>query len=437
MPSAERWLLRDVRVGGTRTDCRIRDGRVADLRPRLPAADGERIIIADGGELLPGLADHHIHLQALAAARRSLDLAGAALADAVTDVPGDGWLRVIGAGEELKRADLDAVWPGRPVRVQHRSGALWTLNSPAIGLLRPGATGEEMTTGQFWRSGARLRALLDLGEEADLAAVSAELARYGVTHVTDATPDADPATLTVAQHVLSLAGAGTGPLKLVVADHDLPSVGGLVHAILAAHASGRGAALHVVSAPALALVLAAFGEAGGNGADRVEHAAVCDDDSARRLAGFGITVVTQPSILARHGGSYLRHSEPHERPLLWRNGGLSGLGVRVSVSSDAPYGDPCPWVTVRAAALRLAGDVPVGPECERADPSTTLCAMLADPASPAGPPRRVVTGARADLCLLGADLEATFQLAVRGRTELVRATFIDGTCVYSSENSGS
>src|SRR4051812_28539390 len=208
MPSSERWLLRAALVAGRRIDCRIRDGRIAELAPALTPAEGEQILDAAGGELLPGLCDHHLHLRALAAARRSVDLRGGGLADVPPVEPGAGWLRVVGAGEELFRADLDAIWPDRPVRVQHRSGALWTLNSAAVDRLPAGATAQERASGQFWRAGERLRALLGLDEEVDLAAVSDELSAYGITHVTDATPDADRAALTVAQHVLSLAAAG-------------------------------------------------------------------------------------------------------------------------------------------------------------------------------------------------------------------------------------
>src|ERR1700683_4378966 len=128
MPSAERWLLRDVRIGRARLDCRIRDGRVVQLGKGLAPSEGEFPLDGRGGALIPGLIDHHIHLRAAAAARHSLDLRGGGL-DCVPRDSGTGWLRVIGAGVELTRADLDVAWPDRPVRVQHRSGALWTVNS--------------------------------------------------------------------------------------------------------------------------------------------------------------------------------------------------------------------------------------------------------------------------------------------------------------------
>jgi predicted amidohydrolase YtcJ len=225
-------------VAGTRLDCRIRDGRIVELAPGLPTVDGERSIDGAGGALLPGLADHHLHLRAAAAAARSIDLAGSgldaeldAVPDAVPDVSGSGWLRVIGAGVTLTRAELDPIWPARPVRVQHRSGALWTLNSAALALLRDGATALELATGQFWRSSARLRFLLPPRTDADVDGAGRLLASYGVTHVTDATPDADPAELTAAQHVLSLAEHGDGARKIVIADHDLPNLDALTSAI--------------------------------------------------------------------------------------------------------------------------------------------------------------------------------------------------------------
>ena len=46
------------------------------------------------------------------------------------------WLRGVDHEDEvagrLDRARLDRLAPGRPVRVQHHSGALWTLSSEAL-----------------------------------------------------------------------------------------------------------------------------------------------------------------------------------------------------------------------------------------------------------------------------------------------------------------
>lgn len=422
MPSADAWLISDTTVDGARLDCRIRDGRVVEMQPGLPLLDGESHISADGGDLLPGLADHHIHLHASAAARRSIDLGGADL-EKVADDGGTGWLRVIGAGVELARADLDTRWPRRPVRVQHRSGALWTLNSAALATLRPGASDQELRNGQFWRSTARLRSLLDAVHEVDLAGLGAQLAALGITHVTDATPDFGGAS--IPQHVLSLGPDSPGPRKIVIPDHEPPDLGWLLDRIRTAHDDGRGVALHVVSAAAMALAIAALREAGSIERDRIEHAAICSDDAARALAELGVTVVTQPSIVARHGAAYLAESPADERPLLWRHAGLLRLGVRVAVSSDAPYGDVDPWRTVAAAATRLSAGQVIGPD-ERVAPATAFASLLATPLDPAGPPRQIRTGCPADLCLLDRSLERALALAVAGGPVTVRATFITG-----------
>ena len=94
--------------------------------------------------MVPGLHDHHIHLLALAAARRSVVLGPPTVTDAATfdavvraaAASGTGWVRGIGYHETvagpLDRDRLDALAPHRPARVQHRSGSMWVLNTAAI-----------------------------------------------------------------------------------------------------------------------------------------------------------------------------------------------------------------------------------------------------------------------------------------------------------------
>ena len=116
--------------------------RALGLRP-LP---GEPALDAAGGALLPGLHDHHIHLRALAAARSSIpagppevtpaaQLSGR-LREAGQALPPGRWARCVGYHESvtgsLDRWALDRMLASRPVRVQHRTGMLWTLNSLAV-----------------------------------------------------------------------------------------------------------------------------------------------------------------------------------------------------------------------------------------------------------------------------------------------------------------
>jgi predicted amidohydrolase YtcJ len=424
----DRWLLQRVEVDGTLVDCRVAGPTVGELAPELAPEPGEKVVAGNGGALLPGLSDHHLHVRAAAAARTSVDVTGVPDLAALPIVPGKGWLRLIGADDAVDRAHLDAAFPDRPVRAQHRSGALWTLNAEAVERLGNGLDADERRTGQLWRADPRLHGLLAAaGAESrlDVAGFAAELARLGVTHLTDATPDLDADSVSalaanVPQRLLSLAVAASAPapLKIVVADHELPDLDVLVARIRAGHAADRPVAVHAVSVVALVLTIAALEAAGAVAGDRIEHAAVCDDATADRIAALDVTVVTQPGIWARRGAEFQARSEPYERPLLWRYGSLLDRGVRVAASSDAPYGDADPWRTIRAAAAREAA--------ERVAPEAVLRSLLADPLDPGGPPRRVQRGAPADLVLFNAPLRVALAQVLRDDRAPVRAVWIGG-----------
>lgn len=138
-------LLREAEVAGRGIcDVRIRAGRIAELAPRLAPRPGEPQFGAADGALLPGLHDHHLHLLAMAAARQSVRCGPPEIADeaalrrALANAkPRRGWLRGHGYCEsvagELNRWRLDGLAPNAPpLRIQHRSGALWMLNSAAL-----------------------------------------------------------------------------------------------------------------------------------------------------------------------------------------------------------------------------------------------------------------------------------------------------------------
>ena len=89
----------------------------------------------------------------------SVDVAGGPDDDAMRRAhwhqahPGE-WIRAVGYDESesgaLDRGRLDALAPGRPVRVQHRSGAMWVLSSAAleqIGAAESGLAGIERDPG--------------------------------------------------------------------------------------------------------------------------------------------------------------------------------------------------------------------------------------------------------------------------------------------------
>lgn len=435
-------LLRDVEVGGRRVDVRVRDAEVAEVAPGLrPATAGAVVVEGRGGALLPGLHDHHVHLLATAAARASVavgpadvgDAAGfaAALRGAAAARPPGCWVRAVGYDEsvagDLDRDRLDALVPDRPVRVQHRTGARWVLNSAAIadagleGADHPGVErdGTGRPTGRVDRADAWLRRRLPEVGPPDLAPVGAELARYGVTGVTDATPYDDPedlAALAAAACALpqrlvvtggpALAatpappGAERGPVKLVLDDARDPDLDALVAGIAAAHDAGRSVAVHCVTRAALALALAAWAAAGSRPGDRVEHGSVVPPEAAGRLADLGLTVVTQPALVHERGDRYLADVDPDDRPHLYPCRRLLDAGVEVAAGSDAPYGGTDPWAAMRAAVeRRTRSGAPLGPD-EAVTPAQALALWLGAPLRPGGPPRRVAPGAPADLCLL-------------------------------------
>ncbi|WP_174189933.1 amidohydrolase family protein [Nocardia barduliensis] len=428
-------LFRDVEVEGVRVDVRVVGDHIGEIGPDLPSGAAETID-GGGGALLPGLHDHHLHLLAIAAARRSVDCGPPAVTDLATlgralrAYPGSGWVRGTGYHEsvagDLDRHVLDRLIPGRPVRVQHRSGALWILNSMALKevsrALDDTADVERDWTGapngRLWRYDARLRAALPAGAP-DLSAVGETLARYGITGVTDATPDLDSTAigLLTAAHrsgavpqTITLLGTDdawssgeglcAGPRKLLLRDHDLPAFDEIARTVTAAHRAGRPVAVHCVSRESLLLTMAVFDDVGSIDGDRVEHAGIVPEGVSEWIARLGIRVITQPGFLSERGDAYLRDVAPDDLPHLYPYARLLRAGVKVAPSSDAPYGPLDPWVVMRAAADRTTrGGETLGPD-ERVTPMTALAGYLGAPGDPGGPPRRLIPGARADLCLL-------------------------------------
>jgi predicted amidohydrolase YtcJ len=307
---------------------------------------------AHGGCVIPGLHDHHIHLRALAAARSSVDVGpGVDLATALRAAPGE-WVRAVGyADDDLDRWSLDALVADRPVRIQHRSGAQWVLNSiaaRAVGL-------DEDHDGRLFRQDDWLRDRVPAADH-DLTAVGADALAMGVTAFTDTTPDrteeeaaALRAALPQRLHLLMPLGARSfEPVKLLLDDDTLPPIDDLTAAVEHVHDAGRTVAVHCVTRVQLVAALAA-GLAPG---DRIEHGAIIPPELDADLRRRGITVVTQPNFVAERGEQYRRDVDADDLPLLYRCGTLLRAGVRVLGGTDAPFGGSDPWAAMRAAVDR-------------------------------------------------------------------------------------
>ena len=449
-------------MAGRTLDVRVVGERIAELGVGLPVADGEQVLDADGGALLPGLHDAHVHLLALAAARRSVlcgppdvrDRAGLAAALAGASPDAAGWVRGVGYVEsvagDLDRELLDELHRDRPVRVQHRSGALWVVNTAGavrLGLDRSDHPGVDRSpdgtpTGRLWRADDWLRSRLPPPSPPVLAPLGHQLAGMGITSVCDATPDLDDAAVralataaasgALPQRLELLgaplgadlrAGLRAGPYKIVIADSALPALDELVERVRRAHDAGRAVAFHCVTREALVLLLAALETTGGRPGDRVEHAALVPAELIPELARHGLRVVTQPGFLAHRGDDYLRDVPIVEHGDLYRCRSLVDGGVRLALSSDAPYGPLDPWAVIAAAAERHTPSGAVAGAAERLLAARALDAYLSAPGDPGGPPRRVRPGALADLVLLDRPMAAALAAPT---PDTVRAVLIGG-----------
>ena len=440
-------LIRNCDIDGKSRDVRFADGVITAIEKDIRRQDGEQCIDAEGGALLPGLHDHHIHLTAAAAALASVQCGPpqvtdeAVLCEALYAALGSDWLRGVGYHQsvagDITRDWLDAHGPDRPIRIQHRSGRLWILNSRAMDVLGLA----EPEDGRLYDSDHVVQCALQASPP-DLSPVVDRLLTSGVTGVTDTTPGnetddllrlikgAAPLRLCVMgkQSLAAVAGsevALVGPVKFHYHDNNLPPLAQLVEEIAAAHEQGRNVAAHCVTDAEIMLFLAAVEEAGAQPGDRIEHAAIADNATIEWIKRLGLTVVTQPNFIAERVKAYQKEVPAEDHHKLWRVRSFLDAGVPLAAGSDAPFGGFNPWAAMAAAVRRpsaLSFDEEITPE--------QALVLYTKPANDAGAvPRKVTLGECADLCLLmkpwrdvRSDLERT----------IVRATIVNGVVVYDS-----
>ena len=460
-------LIRRAEIEGRIRDVRLAEGRIEAVAEHIAPQASEAAIEAEGGALFPGLHDHHIHLLALGAALESVVCGPpavvdhAALATALRLAPGE-FVRGVGYHESvagpLDRVALDALVPNRPARIQHRSGALWMVNSRAIDRLAldrgenaPGVERDAAgrATGRLFRLDTWLRARLAPSAPPDLAPVGRLLARAGITGVTDATAETDSRALALLEagvasgalpQRLAVMGGAALPapahpevvraqVKLVLDEDALPGFEELCAAIKDAHARERGVAIHCVGRAELVLAARAIAEAGPRADDRLEHAAVAPPELVELVAKTGAAVVTQPHFLEERGDDYIREVDPKDLPWLYRGRAWLEAGVRLAGGSDAPFGTPDPWRAIHAAVSRRTRAGATLGEGERLAPERALVLFLGSLGDPGGPPRRIAVGAPADLCLLDRSWRSARE---RPSSAYVRATWRAGRLVHEA-----
>jgi predicted amidohydrolase YtcJ len=446
----------------------LTDGLISAIGSIQPAP-AEPVLRAGGGLLLPGLNDHHIHFRAFA---RSLDsitcgppaVNTAADLEALLRQQDSGaeptWIRGVGYHErvagEINRAWLDRVVKRRPIRIQHRSGRLWIMNSRAVELLvsRADALGQVLEgaeDGRFFDQDVFIGRLIG-HQEGDLHRASRHLARLGITGFTDMTPANDTRTLAdvaawqasgvLLQQVLLAgraelsstnpsSGVGIGPTKFHLHDHSLPEFDEFVLQIRRSHQDGRVIAVHNVTELALVYTLSALRQAGVMPGDRVEHASVTPLTALPELRDLGLLVVTQPNFIAERGDQYRLDIPADQHDWLYRCASFAANSIDLAAGSDAPFGSPDPWAAMHTAvSRRTASGAVLGPS-EAMTSEAALNLFLGSLEKPAIP-RTLSIGAAADLCLLDRPWEQLKQDLTSGPAGAlaVRVTICRGRLIY-------
>ncbi len=305
------------------------------------------------------------------------------------------------------RWDLDAAAPLHPVKLTHRSGHAHVLNSLALksvgigeetgdppdGIIdRDPSTG--IPTGILFGLGgylARRIPPLDSSElDRGVASANRMLLSYGVTSVQDASVANGPEQWRRFEHWkmdgifrprltmmtgieafsrgdhkscsthMNPADFRVGGVK-IIADEVTgclhPSQEELNEAVGAIHQEGYQAAIHaieetVIESSVQAIEYALQKKPRRDHRHRIEHCSVSRPSLLKRIAQFGVTVVTQPSFLYYNGDRYLQTVPRNELDHLYPFRSMLESGLLVGAGSDFPIAGPNPLVSIYAAVTR-------------------------------------------------------------------------------------
>jgi predicted amidohydrolase YtcJ len=461
-------LIANGRIAGRPTDLRIVDGHVSDIGSSLGQMATDVVVQVNGGEIIKGLHDHHVHLRALAALSSSIFVGPPAvtnkreffevLRDSSRSTDSE-WIRAVGYFEsvagDLDRHMLDAAVPNIPVRVQHRSGGYWVVNSIGAASLQldavdlPGIDrdGEGRPTGRLFRMDHWLADQVRR-PELRMKEASMYLASRGVTGITEATPGATTAGI---EDLFEYVDAGDvvqrlhvmmphdvelierrlvtrGPVKVMLDDENLPTIDDLSGQIHTAHLSGVPVAIHCVTTAQMVVALESLRLAGNHPGDRIEHASLISEDMFSALKDLQITVITNPAFVLERGDDYLHDVEASQHQNLYRCGSLLRTNIRVAVGTDAPFASADPWSAIGAAVSRRTASGQILSRQEAVSLPTALRLFMGPPHSPGSAPLRIARGDPADLCVL-----ARKPTCRNIQDVIVLMTMIAGKVVYHIE----
>lgn len=454
--------------------------RLADIRidashisaiGHLEAAPDETIINADGNALLPGLHDHHVHFLSYAASLGSVACGPPAVTSpdelqaALANAPGSGWLRGYGYHEsvagEIDRHWLDRHGPERPVRIQHRSGRLWIVNSPGLAAIRSGASDSpggqqrnavDQQNGRLFDVDELLRDLLPT-DFSSVRDASQRLAAFGVTAFNDMTPSNSAKTFALYREFIAAgdllqsvrlsglpelsriagdASVAPGATKVHLHEAALPDFDALCQLIAESHSNCRNVAIHCVTETELVFALAAMRDAGARPDDRIEHASVTPPALIEQIRELQVTVVTQPGFVLERGDAYLADIRSSEHAWLYRAATLLWNGIPLAFATDMPFGGANPWLAMQAATNRQTATGNILGAAERVTPTFAVAAFLGSINKPAQP-QNITVGGVADLCLL----DRPWQTALENLSAVgVRATISRGNLIHRVNSLG-
>ncbi|WZH36300.1 MAG: amidohydrolase family protein [Microbacterium enclense] len=488
-------FIRGVRVAGPGrellpttepVDLVITDGRIADIAPTGNLRPTGLVAEGDGGWLLPGLWDHHVHVLqwALAADRVPLgEVASASDAAAIMALAPETEGRRVGSGFR------DGLWPDRPSveLLDATTGGVPTY------LINADVHSVWMNSAAFRREGLEVTASGIVREEEAfeisrrLNAVAPDIADRAVERMSrtaaargvvglvdlDMTWNDEPWQRRVERGFDSLRiSYGTypqdldraiaeglrtgdrvrgahhdlvrvGPLKAItdgslgtrtaacahhyageVGNHGLLTIApdDLVDMMTRATAAGLECAIHAIGDVANAHALDAYALTGAVGT--IEHAQLVAHADIPRFARLGVAASVQPEhALDDRDMTDAIWAEQSAQPYPLR--ALVDSGANVRFGSDAPVAPLDPWAALASAVFRTRDGREAWHPHERVDIDTAIAASTAGGSTA---PAEISPGALADLVIVGADPRAADERSLRAMP--VRTTLLAGRVIH-------
>lgn len=491
------FLLRRVRVVDVEAgsapaagpvDVLVSDGVVAAVGAGLRPASPVPAYDADGGWLIPGLWDAHVHLGQWAATASRLDLAGVGSVPQALERVGErlaadpdaplvwGWGHRCALWPEPPTvAALDAVAGARAVVLVSGDGHHAWCSSAALAALGLAPRDGLVEESEWFAAYPRLSALAGRSPRSgDHRRAQAAAAARGVVGLVDLEFDERPETwvarsaaggvllrVRVGAYAATLEdylalGVGTGrplpgcdprvtmgPLK-IISDGSLntrtawchepyadrpgrgaPNLGADELRALMTRATAHGLEVATHAIGDAAVAAALDAYAATGARGSIEHAQLVARSDVRRLAGLGLRASVQPAhLLDDRDLTEVCWPDRAERCFMFRS--LLDAGVPLVLGSDAPVSPLDPWLAM-AAAVHRSED-----EREPWHPEQAITVREALAASVDGH-HTVRPGMPADLALLGADPLAPGRPAEQAaglRAMPVLATWVGGVTVH-------